>query len=855
MKKFISFIMATAMVAALIPATAFAVEDNEVKATARVIGSKTLNDTKTQKGYVGVGFTEDNKYKASGDAPELQLTIENAQYTSSDVATMDITVSLDDATFIKNSAAKDVEAKYENFETAELNELISVERYGKPVVEADKVTIKEIDVKDISKKQDEFTMTIEGKFQQDDLIRIDLSTVLDSVSSGKTATVSVDSDMLKKDDITFAKVKNAGFEAGIKKVDIVAQEERVKLTNPIKIKETVAESFKVGTSEKPNYVTLKLSKGFEFYGKPTEIYSVAATGGTKTKVDSADITVVKDDEIKVKITGDTFSGYEIADLLIEATSAKKGAVATVKISVDGMDTVSVEIAKVVDYVVNLSVDDDKDIPVMYNGVDAKSTGLTVGDDHNESLEITIEESFPGAWSMRDGFKFTLPDGVYVTDMEIKKIDNFYQTLGGSTTPVEMKEADFKAIAATAYGNGDFTSFDFKRRVFDDVNHGLTEKAATITFELTVVADPDFIGDVVFGFEGGLVEKQKVTIAKFVAPFQVKAEQNDLIIDYRNTKVDTKIVVTEAEAGLWADGNDITLSIDRGDYIQFEKGADFAVNKESDLEISDTTTTGSNKNGGQLSFKVKDESDDKAAVVTISDMELFMQRSIPAGAYDLTAGSNTMLGMKDNNGDYVGSAKGYNNQTLLGHDVVTGSFGNDTNVNKENKKAVVGNEADYSTLVHKAFVNVITAGSDKDKTFTTEVIVPVGEKYLMAGGKQITLDVPAYISASGYTMLPVRAVAKAIGVDTNNVIWNAEARTVTIMYAQRIITMVVGETYITVNGSTIPASSAPEITEGRTFLPLRDLAVALGVSDIDWDTATKTATLNGGKEKVVLPQTK
>ncbi|WP_442871291.1 hypothetical protein [Anaerotignum lactatifermentans] len=37
-----------------------------------------------------------------------------------------------------------------------------------------------------------------------------------------------------------------------------------------------------------------------------------------------------------------------------------------------------------------------------------------------------------------------------------------------------------------------------------------------------------------------------------------------------------------------------------------------------------------------------------------------------------------------------------------------------------------------------------------------------------------------------------------------------------------------------------------MTNDRMFLGLRDLGNALGVTDITWDGATKTATLNGNK---------
>ncbi|MBQ9091486.1 MAG: copper amine oxidase N-terminal domain-containing protein, partial [Anaerotignum sp.] len=160
---------------------------------------------------------------------------------------------------------------------------------------------------------------------------------------------------------------------------------------------------------------------------------------------------------------------------------------------------------------------------------------------------------------------------------------------------------------------------------------------------------------------------------------------------------------------------------------------------------------------------------------------------------------------------------------------------------------IGDVSDFSKVVKEGWINVVTAGREQDDaSFTTKVVVPVGESYIVAGETQVALDVPAYVNAAGYTMLPVRAVAVALGINTQNVLWDQATKTVTILYGQRIITMQVGAKVVYVNGSAIPSSASVEIVNGRTFLPMRDLATALGVTDITWDAATKTATLNGSK---------
>ena len=50
-----------------------------------------------------------------------------------------------------------------------------------------------------------------------------------------------------------------------------------------------------------------------------------------------------------------------------------------------------------------------------------------------------------------------------------------------------------------------------------------------------------------------------------------------------------------------------------------------------------------------------------------------------------------------------------------------------------------------------------------------------------------------------------------------------------------------------NGVQMPMEGQMEITNGRAFLPMRDLGHALGISDehIAWNGETQTATFYGG----------
>lgn len=769
MKKLISMVMAAAMVVSLVPATAFA-DTGSAKAVAKVIDS------------VDVAKDADEETVLNNEKVELQLKVDgNGQYAAGSTPEHELTFTLDGAEFKAVSATEIAKNVFVKGTAVNESRITEVEK------DSFKLTITNVELKD------------------EDIISVKLgpNMKLKSTSVGKKATISVDGDMVTTDDLTFAEVKDTGVKASVKKVAEITEEGVSALERELKIESNVGD-FKVGQR-----FELKLSAGFEFnklvgkgdtYGTPatedtTSKYKVIDNGkGERTAV------------IEVTDATDTIT-VKADNLVISADTAKVGAECklTVK-AVQGTagfnDTAdAIVVAKVVADAIEVSVDEDEDVPVIYSGVNVANEGITDDSDH-KALEVTIEEPTAGTLDAKKVLTMELPDGVYVTNVESN--DDF--------------DADEVAFAA-AYKKGDYEKFEFARRTLDATEEG--QDAGELKFTLTLVAEPGFTGDVTLKVDGaGLDKAQEVKIAKFVAPYTVEASQNNLIIDYRNTKIPTNIVVKEAEDGLWEKNSQFVFGVDKFEDDDFENDATYTVDDKSDLEVKTIKD--------KLGFKIDKESADDAATVTISNISLYMSRNLAAGAYDLqlnTTGSDAFM-----------------EQAIL---APTGVDADEATV----KYQYYDNDAHFDEVVKEGFVNIITAGRDQDDaSFTKKVVVPVGEKYIIAGEEQVALDVPAYISAAGYTMLPVRAVATALGINNNNVLWNQASRTVTILYGQRIITMVAGQKVVTVNGNTIPASATVQIKDGRTFLPMRDLATALGVTDITWDAATKTATMNGNQNK-------
>ena len=133
-----------------------------------------------------------------------------------------------------------------------------------------------------------------------------------------------------------------------------------------------------------------------------------------------------------------------------------------------------------------------------------------------------------------------------------------------------------------------------------------------------------------------------------------------------------------------------------------------------------------------------------------------------------------------------------------------------------------------------------------------------KKTVLVGDQAIDMDVAPYIQASSNsTMVPLRFVSVALGVDTGNVAnpdasnkiaWDANTKTTTIYYGagtgQKIIQFQAGSNIMTVDGTRIPMEYGvkAEIKDGRMFVPFRALGQALGVN-VSWDADSRTAIYN------------
>lgn len=598
--------------------------------------------------------------------------------------------------------------------------------------------------------------------------------------TGDTAKVTIDpkNSTVSADTFTIAKGVDGSVLASIEKTTDI--EDGTTAIKDIILEETVAGSIETGKQ-----ITFKLNSGFKFVDDPD--FDVVSGNVGEPTIDN-DKT---DERTRVYDTASESTSSSILrlqNIKIAPDGADIGDVAEITISGAGISKTTIEVGTFVDFGVTVKTE-DKDLPIIYSGVDYQTA-----DSNNETLELTVKENVVASWLTGNRkTTFTFPEGVDVVDVTVEDESGF-----------KSKPADDDFVVDSRDNN--VVTFDAGRATDSD-----NSKKAELVLKFKLNVAPDFTGDISCKVSGPAIgEEQEVKLAKAVAPIKVETEKTSVAIDYRNVNV-ADITLTEAEAGLWQKNHTITLEVDN---MQFESGIKAEV-VEGDGEIKKLDI---NKKDGTVTLIVDSESSKTPMKVKLSNVSLYLDRSLPAGDYSLslvhsgTTADNVMFEVYDKD------------------DEAKGKFDVD------------------SVEVMKDYVTVATAGRDQGTTFTTEVAVTIDATTMLVDGAEKTLDVPAYLSAEGWTMLPVRAVTEALATTSNSqpIDWIAgNPGTIMIYYGDKTVAMTLGSTTMYINGTPVPMSTAPVIVNDRAFLPMRDLGRALGLSDdqIKWDATTRTATFN------------
>ncbi|NHM28956.1 copper amine oxidase N-terminal domain-containing protein [Desulfofundulus sp. TPOSR] len=126
---------------------------------------------------------------------------------------------------------------------------------------------------------------------------------------------------------------------------------------------------------------------------------------------------------------------------------------------------------------------------------------------------------------------------------------------------------------------------------------------------------------------------------------------------------------------------------------------------------------------------------------------------------------------------------------------------------------------------------------ENQKLVKSVVFVVGTREYFVNGQTpgVKMDVAPFVEA-GRTFVPVRFLSNALGVEDKNIGWNEKARLVTLKQpGYPVVELVVGSRQLKSNGKVTNMDASPLVRSGRTFLPARWVAEALGYQ-VEWDAS-------------------
>lgn len=336
----------------------------------------------------------------------------------------------------------------------------------------------------------------------------------------------------------------------------------------------------------------------------------------------------------------------------------------------------------------------------------------------------------------------------------------------------------------------------------------------LEFELKVKAKHAQNGPVKIVADSRDFGKLEAEIAKVTPAYTVETKVTS--IKKGESLATADIIIKEAKAGLIDSGKFLVLNLNDRNVGTLTFASNYKVEATNGMKLSDGVYDidgGKKHTLDSIALEVKTASSKEAATITISNVMVKVEGS----AVD---GDKTIDSYLVEKGDNAGVAP----------NVITVD-GKDTAV-----KYALSKEADLDAEVATKYVTVVKEYG----AVATTTVFKIGSKEYTANGETKTANEAPFVSGKGYTMLPVKAVADALGLTSN---WNAATKTASFANAEKVASVVIGADTMYVNGTPFKLAAKAEVKNGSTFVELRSLASAFGVK-LEWDAATKSVTIKG-----------
>ncbi len=580
--------------------------------------------------------------------------------------------------------------------------------------------------------------------------------------------------------VTFSGQSSTGFPRGTVTNAVVSTSGSVELavsgadtsnnefTFDLRIQETIAGSLK----EDGETLKLKLPSGYEWDNVKPAINFLWGDNNPDPLPVTFDF---DDEEVIIDFNGpetDEASAWDFAGFKFFVSDESVVKAGDIKVKITGetdTDITSAVVGTYGDFGATVSA---KDAPTIF-----------AGKDEQEIADIVIEEDLGG----------TLVDGRTVT-LTLPAGARFQQVYEGATAkpnPVDPADLDdFDSDEGLDLNFTAFTGTDERTAKFTVDSE--SDDAATIDLEdVEVAIEAGFEGDLVITVGGSAGVSGEVVVAKVIAPVTGAAVSVPNVIIGLSGQTGGSFTITETEAEAFdKDGKTVTLDLPGG--VIFTKTPKVEVTS-GDLRIGNIKRAGGDN---QVEFDIESESSEPSTV-TVSDVVLKLDRTVAEGditlkvqgdavvetnEYDDWENSDTVAKFavakvvtpapgetKYNTVFTIGDMKYMVNGVEMTADVAP-YIQNDRTMLPIRYAALSAGVSESNIFWNAADQSVILIKGDRI------VKLVIGNTTMTINGVAFPMDTAPEIVDPGRTMLPLRAVAQALGCD---VAWDAATQAVTI----------------------------------------------------------------------------
>lgn len=477
---------------------------------------------------------------------------------------------------------------------------------------------------------------------------------------------------------------------------------------------------------------------------------------------------------------DSIGQIRIQGLKVKSTS-KTPETGDLTIDITGKatkDQTDVKVAKIAEYSNTLSVKDDKAVEIVAG--------------QSKAVEFTLAENVEDSMIANREVEFKLDKGYFALEADSKKdseteanlIANINSIKNGKT---ELSSEEIKnAIVDVTVEDGKVIGFTMKM------------PATATTLDKFIINADVFVGleesgDITLTAEGRAIDKAlSVVVADAKQSIEVTTEVAVLKVGLKGQEAG-KITITETEKEMIKKGQNIEI------VLPAEKGITFAeapeVKVTGDIQVGKVTIQDITEDGkvtGQKVVVPVTRASKTASTIEIANFVIDTDRTVAEGAYDVKIGGAALTANKD---------------SITAEKFIT-----------------IGTP------------NTEDLGSNGLRKGTSTFVI--GESKYTVNGVEKEMDAKSFIQDPGYTMVPVRYVAEAFGVEGNNILFSNGVAT--IFAGTRTIQLTNNSDIAVVNGAQIKMATKVVMKDGRTYAPIGEVAQLLGVAKA-WDNTTKTAT--------------